>query len=94
MLEPAHVRGLLFAAAVILCEGATEVGALPRWWQAARSFGLRDPEMANIAVVDVGGHRGFGAYVRYLDAFGIPWAIVADGPALRGAARCPGSSLS
>jgi hypothetical protein len=31
----------------------------------------------------VDGHAQFGAYVQYLDAFGIPWAIVADGPALR-----------
>jgi hypothetical protein len=83
LLEPTHVRALLFAAAVILCEGPTELGALPRWWREAASIGLRDPEAANIAIISVGGDAGFGAYVRYLDAFGVPWAIVADGPALR-----------
>jgi AAA domain len=36
LLEPTEVRSLLFASAVILCEGQTEVGALPRWWQKAR----------------------------------------------------------
>lgn len=83
LLEPAHVRALLFAAAVILCEGPTELGALPRWWRDTASIGLRDPEAGNIAIISVGGDAGFGAYVRYLDAFGVPWAIVADGPALR-----------
>jgi hypothetical protein len=83
LLEPAQVRALLFAAAVILCEGPTELGALPRWWRDTTSIGLRDPEAANVAIVSVGGDAGFGAYVRYLDAFGVPWAIVADGPALR-----------
>jgi AAA domain, putative AbiEii toxin, Type IV TA system len=83
LLEPAQVRALLFAAAVILCEGPTEVGALPRWWRAATGIRVRDPEAANISIVSVNGDSGFGAYVRYLDAFGVPWAIVADGPALR-----------
>jgi energy-coupling factor transporter ATP-binding protein EcfA2 len=83
LLEPAHVRGLLFARAVILCEGPTEVGALPRWWRKAPSIGLPDPQAANVPVISVDGDSGFGAYVRYLDAFGVPWAVIADGPALR-----------
>lgn len=83
LLEPAHVRGLLFAPAVIFCEGLTEVRALPPWWRHARKIGLRDPQAANIPVVNVDGHTRFGAYARYLDAFGVPWAIVVDGPALR-----------
>jgi hypothetical protein len=82
LLEPAHVRGLLFAPAVIFCEGPTEVRALPAWWRHARKIGLRDPEAANIPVISVDGHTRFGAYARYLDAFGVPWAIVVDGPAL------------
>jgi len=84
LLEPAHVRGLLFAAGVILCEGATEVGALPRWWRrGAASLGLPDPQAANLPVISVDGQASFGAHVRFLDAFGVPWVIVADGPALR-----------
>jgi hypothetical protein len=84
MLEPAHVRALLFARAVIFCEGPTEVRALPPWWRYAPMIGLRDPEEANIPLISVDGHAGFGAYAKYLDAFGVPWAIVVDGPALRG----------
>src|SRR6266436_1258096 len=64
--RPTHVRGLLFARAVILCEGPTEVGALPRWWRKADSIGLPDPQAANIPVISVDGDSGFGAYIRYL----------------------------
>jgi hypothetical protein len=37
----------------------------------------------NWRIVSVGGDGSFGGYVRLLDAFGIPWAILCDGPALR-----------
>jgi hypothetical protein len=87
LLGPAHVRALLFVSAVILCEGSTEVAPLSQWWRHARALGLRDPEAANIPVISVDGHTNFAAYVEYLDAFDIPWAIVADGPALRGGSR-------
>jgi hypothetical protein len=83
VLEPNDVRALLFASAVILFEGSTELGALPRWWASASSAGLPDPNAANIAFVDVGGDSSFGSYVEYLNAFDVPWAIVTDGPALR-----------
>lgn len=83
LLEPAEVRSLLFARAVILCEGQTEVGALPRWWRTAPDVGLPDPGAANVSLISVYGHSGYGPYIRFLDAFGIPWAIIADGPALR-----------
>jgi AAA domain, putative AbiEii toxin, Type IV TA system/AAA domain len=83
LIEPADVRALLFAAGVILCEGPTEVGALPRWWRQATSLGLPDPAAANVPVISVDGDSAFGPYLRYLTAFGVPWAVVADGPALR-----------
>ena len=83
LLEPTHVRGLLFAAGVILCEGQTETGALPEWWRDTSALGLPDPEAAHIPIISVGGDKAFGSYVSYLDAFGVPWAIIADGPALR-----------
>ncbi|WP_370361444.1 ATP-dependent endonuclease [Catenulispora sp. MAP12-49] len=84
LLEPTHVRGLLFAAGVILCEGQTETGALPEWWRDTSTVGLPDPEAAHIPIISVGGDKAFGSYCSYLDAFGVPWAIIADGPALRG----------
>jgi ABC-type transport system involved in cytochrome c biogenesis ATPase subunit len=84
------VRALLFASAVILCEGATDLGALEWWWQGGTvGHDLVDPQGANIAMIDVGGDNNFGGYVNYLEAFRIPWAAVADGPAFR-----PTSGLS
>jgi AAA domain, putative AbiEii toxin, Type IV TA system len=83
LMEPAAVRALLFAAGVILCEGPTEVGALSRWWRQADSLGLLDPSAANVPVISVDGDRAFGPYLSYLTAFGVPWAAVVDGPALR-----------
>jgi hypothetical protein len=83
LLEPAEVRSLLFARAVILFEGQTEVGALPRWWRKAPDAGLPDPGAANISIITVYGHSGYGPYIRFLDTFGVPWAILTDGPALR-----------
>ena len=89
MLEPAEVRSLLFARAVVLCEGQTEIGALPRWWRNARTGGLPDPGAANIAFTSVYGHSGYGRYIRFLDAYAIPWVIIADGPALRMGQKLP-----
>jgi hypothetical protein len=83
LLEPTHVRALLFANRAILCEGSTEAGALSQWWSDTSSLQLPTPEAANMPIVDVGGDNGFGAYIEYLDAFAIPWAVIADGPALR-----------
>lgn len=75
------VRALLFASAVVLFEGATDLGALGQWWQDGTP-GFSDPQGANIAFVNVGGDNNFGGYINYLQAFQIPWAAVADGPAL------------
>ncbi|MFE2426991.1 TOPRIM nucleotidyl transferase/hydrolase domain-containing protein [Streptomyces sp. NPDC059373] len=79
-LAAADTRALLFARAVILCEGASETGALGQWWNTATQLG---PEAANVPLLDVGGQNNFGGYINYLTAFGIPWAVIADGPALR-----------
>ncbi len=77
-------RALLFCAGAVLCEGATEVGSLGTWWEESS----QSPSSANIALIDVGGDRAFGRYIQFLEAFNIPWAVIADGPALY-----PGSSL-
>jgi energy-coupling factor transporter ATP-binding protein EcfA2 len=83
LMQPAEIRSLLFAQAAVLCEGQTEAGALPRWWNNAHAAGLPDLGITNVSFVGVDGHNGYGAYIRFLDAYGIPWAIVSDGPALR-----------
>jgi hypothetical protein len=72
-----------------LCEGATEIGALGYWWNNLGAGGPSGPDASNIALIDVRGDASFGNYISYLEAFGIPWAAVADGPALR-----PGSNLA
>jgi hypothetical protein len=89
LIQPAEVRSLLFATAVILCEGQTETGALPRWWQSPQASTLPGPATASVSFISADGHNGYGRYIRLLDAFAIPWAIIADGPALR-----KGSKLS
>jgi energy-coupling factor transporter ATP-binding protein EcfA2 len=83
LIQPAEIRSLLFAQAAVLCEGATETGALPRWWSNASTAGLPDLGAANVAFIPVDGHGSYGAYIRFLDAYEIPWAIISDGPALR-----------
>jgi predicted ATP-dependent endonuclease of OLD family len=83
LLQPAEMRSVLFAQAAVLCEGQTEVGALPRWWKNAHSSGLPDLAATNVAFIGVDGHNGYNSYIRFLDAYGIPWVIVSDGPALR-----------
>jgi energy-coupling factor transporter ATP-binding protein EcfA2 len=83
LIQPAEIRALLFAQAAVLCEGQTEPGALPRWWNNARTAGLPDLGAANVSFIAVDGHSSYRAYIRFLDAYGIPWAIISDGPALR-----------
>ena len=83
LIQPAEIRALLFAQAAVLCEGQTEPGALPRWWNNARTAGLPDLGAANVSFIAVDGHNGYRPYIKFLDAYGIPWAIISDGPALR-----------
>lgn len=80
----ADVRGALFAAGVILVEGETELGAFDQWFRQAEARGKRlpTPETLNILLLSVGGDRLFGQYVAYLQACGLPWTIVCDGPVL------------
>ncbi|MFD8913272.1 TOPRIM nucleotidyl transferase/hydrolase domain-containing protein [Streptomyces sp. NPDC059575] len=84
VLGPRDTRALLFAAGAVLCEGATEVGSLGTWWEGSGN----PPSSANIAMIDVGGDKAFGGYIKFLEAFHIPWVVIADGPALH-----PGSQL-
>lgn len=78
LLGPRDARALLFSAGAVLCEGSTEVSGLGKWWES----GANPPSSANITMIDVGGDKAFGGYIEFLDAFHIPWAIIADGPAL------------
>lgn len=83
LLRTSDVRGLLFAEGVLLTEGPTEAGALERWLADPKAEELASPDDANIRIISVDGDTAFGGYVDLLEAFGIPWAILCDGPALR-----------
>ena len=78
------VRGMLFSRAVILFEGETELGALPVWFEKRFHYSL---ESRIIHLYSVGGEQGFETYVRFLQQFAIPWAIVCDGPVIANQGR-------
>ena len=44
---------------------------------------IRQPDYgdanSHVSFVGVDGHNGYRAYIRFLDAYGIPWVIVSDG---------------
>lgn len=71
----ADIAALLFSQGVILCEGETETGALPVWYEKGRGVSF---EQAGVAVYWVGGDPGFQTYIRLLHSFDVPWAIVCD----------------
>lgn len=73
---------LLFARAVVLLEGETELGALPRWFENCRAAGTNmRPTDRDIAFYSVGGDRNFRTLIRVLDSLAIPWVLICDGAA-------------
>jgi hypothetical protein len=83
MVSSSDVRALLFATAVLLVEGDTEVGALDIWLpQTASDLRLPSPHDLNLVVASVDGDSSFGRYASYLEMFGVPWTILCDGKAL------------
>ncbi|MFV2114199.1 AAA family ATPase [Micromonospora sp. LOL_025] len=92
LLATTEVRSLLFAAGVVLFEGPTDLAAIGRWLDsgiAVEGRLLPTPDERNVAFLSVHGQKGFGAYASLADRLGVPWAIVADGPAMR-----PGSVMA
>ncbi|GHJ52875.1 hypothetical protein Nm8I071_21820 [Nonomuraea sp. TT08I-71] len=92
LLASAEVRSLLFAAGVVLFEGPTDLAAVGRWLDgsvADEQGPLPTPDDRNIVRLSVDGQNGFGALASLADQLGVPWVIVADGPALR-----PGSNMA
>lgn len=77
-----ELRSCLFARAVVLLEGETELGVLPRWFaRCARDTGSEPPESLDLAFYQVGGDAGFAAPLALLAGLGIPWAVICDGAA-------------
>jgi energy-coupling factor transporter ATP-binding protein EcfA2 len=89
LLRQQQIRDLLFAAGVVFVEGPTEVDVFEVWLAQADAQDLPTPESAHVVFVSVGGDERFPKFARLLEGLGIPYAIVADGPAFR-----PGGSLS
>jgi ABC-type transport system involved in cytochrome c biogenesis ATPase subunit len=82
LLGSADARAMLFAAGVWLLEGDTELGALTEWLADSTATRLPTPEQANVHLVNVGSQTAFGKHIELCDAFGLPWAVLADAPAL------------
>jgi predicted ATPase len=84
--QSANAQVLLFSRAVILVEGKTELGALPRWFEKLFNTTLED---AGISLYSVGGDTFFERYARYLQSFQIPFAVICDGKVIGDTgARC------
>ncbi|WP_433203911.1 TOPRIM nucleotidyl transferase/hydrolase domain-containing protein [Dactylosporangium sp. CS-047395] len=89
LLRQSQLRALLFAAGVVLVEGPTEVDAFETWLSRISAPDLPTPEGSYVVFVNVGGDERFAKYARLMETMGIPYAIVADGPAF-----APGKALS
>jgi hypothetical protein len=78
----ADATALLFARAVVLVEGETELGALPEWFaRHAASSGCAPPAELDLGFWSVGGDNNFGTYLTVLHALAVPWVVVCDGAA-------------
>lgn len=73
---------LLFARAVVLLEGETELGALPAWFRrCSADIGCQPPGDLDLGFWSVGGDTNFRTYLAVLQSLAIPWALVCDGAA-------------
>ena len=67
---------LLFASAVIFCEGITEELALPVYF--AKYFGCA-PYSLGVSIVNIGGKDNYKPFLSLIKDFDIPWFIFSDG---------------
>jgi hypothetical protein len=76
-------RASLFSAGVILVEGDTEAVVLGKWFDDRKLLKSQEAlSSMNLHILVVGSDTGFGTYAQYCSYFGIPFAVIADGPAL------------
>jgi len=66
---------IFFSKLIIFFEGETEEQALPIFAQ--KHFGKTPVELA-LDFVGVGGHGGYLPFIRFAEAFNIPWLIFSD----------------
>ena len=69
---------LLFASAVILCEGITEELALPVYFN--EYFGYA-PHTLGVSITNIGGKDNYKPFLSLAKDFDIPWFIFSDGEA-------------
>ncbi|MEU4424722.1 TOPRIM nucleotidyl transferase/hydrolase domain-containing protein [Actinoplanes sp. NPDC024001] len=79
---------MLFAAGVVFFEGSTDQAALAVWLDTSAT-GEPTPDEKNVLFLSVDGQNSFGQFVGLARRLEVPWAVVADGPALR-----PGSTMA
>jgi hypothetical protein len=83
--KSSDVGSMLFADAVVLTEGETELGAFPIWDEKVGTHLM----MSNVALMSVGGDGGFRRYFELAHAYHVPWTVFCDGPVIGdGEARC------
>ena len=71
-----NTRGeIFFSKMIIFFEGETEEQALPIFAQ--KHFGKTPVEIA-VDFVGVGGHKSYLPFIRFAEAFNIPWLIFSD----------------
>ena len=66
---------LLFANAVVLCEGVTEQQALPIFFEDYFGF---NPTLFGINIIGIGG-RNYKTFLNLIQNFNIPWFVFSDG---------------
>ena len=66
---------LLFAKAIVLCEGITEEQALPIYFQ--EKYGI-DPAFCGISIIGIGG-QNYKSFLSLVKNFNINWFIFSDG---------------
>ena len=78
----AEAISLLFARGVVLVEGETELGTLPKWFEACSAAGsVNRPADLDLAFYSVGGDKNFRTLVSVMHALAIPWVVICDGAA-------------
>lgn len=74
--EVMNTRGeLLFASAIVLCEGVTEEQALPIYFN--EYFGT-EAVFCGVNIIGIGG-KNYGTFLYLIKSFNIPWFIFSDG---------------
>jgi putative ATP-dependent endonuclease of OLD family len=67
---------LLFASAIVLCEGITEDLALPIYFY--EYFGCASYALG-VSIINTGGKKNYKPYLSLIKNFNIPWFIFSDG---------------